>query len=342
MPEHYFALSRSEQREALLQAASASGRPAQLLEKDIWVVRSLDTLFSSDLGKHLVFKGGTALSKVYHAIERFSEDIDLTYDIYQLAPDLVGQQHSIDPLPASRSQEKKWSDAIRKERLPGWVAKEALPFVAASFASVEDVSVSAEDCNLFIEYKPLLEASSYVLPRVKLEFGARSSGEPSQKSSVVCDAAPYVEEVEFPQASPKVMLPSRIFWEKATAAHVYCLQGKHGISHRFSRHFSDLIRMQDAGLATPAIQDKLTAQAVATHKGWFFSEKDASGQRIDYNHAIQGELVLAPTEEARTALKEDYESMIEEGLFFDEPLPFSELMTRCVDLAHEINARMKP
>lgn len=342
MAEHYFTLSRSEQREALLQAASASGRPAQLLEKDIWVVRSLDILFSLDLGKHLVFKGGTALSKVYRAIERFSEDIDLTYDIYQLAPDLVGQQNSIDPLPASRSQEKRWSDAIRKERLPGWVAKEALPFVTASFASVEDISVSAEDCNLFIEYKPLLEASSYVLPRVKLEFGARSSGEPSQKSSVVCDAAPYVEGVEFPQASPRVMLPSRIFWEKATAAHVYCLQGEHGISHRFSRHFSDLIRMQDAGLATSAIQDKPTAQAVATHKGWFFSEKDASGQRIDYNHAIQGELVLAPTEEARTALQEDYESMIEEGLFFDEPLPFSELMTRCNDLAHEINARMKP
>jgi len=40
------------------------------------------------------------------------------------------------------------------------------------------------------------------------------------------------------------------------------------------------------------------------------------GQRIDYNHAIQGELVLAPTEEARTALQEDYEAMIEEGLFF--------------------------
>lgn len=86
MAEPYFTLPRSEQREALLQAASASGHAAQFLEKDIWVVRSLDILFSSDLGRHLVFKGGTALSKVYRAIERFSEDIDLTYGIYQLAP----------------------------------------------------------------------------------------------------------------------------------------------------------------------------------------------------------------------------------------------------------------
>lgn len=101
-----------------------------------------------------------------------------------------------------------------KRALPGWVAKEALPFVAASFASVEDISVTAKDCNLFIEYKPLLEVSSYVLPRVKLEFDARSSGEPSQKSSVVCDAAPYLEGVEFPQASPRVMLPSRISGRK--------------------------------------------------------------------------------------------------------------------------------
>jgi predicted nucleotidyltransferase component of viral defense system len=37
----------------------------------------------------LVFKGGTSLSKPYKAIERFSEDIDVTYDIRVIAEDLV-------------------------------------------------------------------------------------------------------------------------------------------------------------------------------------------------------------------------------------------------------------
>jgi hypothetical protein len=337
MSENYFSLSRSDQREALLQAASASGRPAQLLEKDIWVVRSLDILFSSDLGKHLVFKGGTALSKVYRAIERFSEDIDLTYDIYQLAPQLVGNQNNIDPLPASRSQEKKWSDTIRKDLLPDWIVNEALPLVRTSLTSLPEVSVSADDCNIFIAYEPLIDASSYVLPRVRLEFGARSSGEPSQETTVHSDAAEYLTEVEFPSAAPRTMLPSRVFWEKATAAHVYCLQGEQGISHRFSRHFSDLIRMRDAGFVASALQERQTAEAVATHKNWFFSEKDSSGQRIDYHRAINGEIHLAPVEGARTALRADYEAMIAEGLFRRDPLPFSELMARCNDLENEIN-----
>ena len=57
----------------------------------MWVVWTLATLFGSDLGEHLVFKGGTSLSKAYHVIRRFSEDVDLTYDIRAIAPDLVGE-----------------------------------------------------------------------------------------------------------------------------------------------------------------------------------------------------------------------------------------------------------
>lgn len=47
------------------------------VEKDYWVTYSLHTIFNSELGKETVFKGGTALSKCYQMIERFSEDIDL-------------------------------------------------------------------------------------------------------------------------------------------------------------------------------------------------------------------------------------------------------------------------
>ena len=52
----------------------------------------LKTLFSSELGEHLVFKGGTSLSKAYGVIQRFSEDVDLTYDIRAIAPDLEGER----------------------------------------------------------------------------------------------------------------------------------------------------------------------------------------------------------------------------------------------------------
>ena len=51
--------------------------PAIYIEKDYWVTYALYTIFSHDIGKDTVFKGGTALSKCFKIIDRFSEDIDL-------------------------------------------------------------------------------------------------------------------------------------------------------------------------------------------------------------------------------------------------------------------------
>ena len=47
------------------------------VEKDYWVTYALFTIFNNEIGKDTVFKGGTALSKCYNMIDRFSEDIDL-------------------------------------------------------------------------------------------------------------------------------------------------------------------------------------------------------------------------------------------------------------------------
>jgi len=47
------------------------------VEKDYWVTYALFTIYNNEIGKDTVFKGGTALSKCYNVIERFSEDIDL-------------------------------------------------------------------------------------------------------------------------------------------------------------------------------------------------------------------------------------------------------------------------
>lgn len=113
----FFELSTVERLEALNAAASSSGRLPHLLEKDIWVVWSLRHLFDGPHAGHLVFKGGTSLSKAYGVIRRFSEDVDLTYDIRAIAGDLVGDADA--PLPVSKSQEKKWSKEIRA-RLADW------------------------------------------------------------------------------------------------------------------------------------------------------------------------------------------------------------------------------
>jgi hypothetical protein len=51
--------------------------PAIYVEKDYWMTYALYILFNDPIGKDIIFKGGTSLSKCYQLIDRFSEDIDL-------------------------------------------------------------------------------------------------------------------------------------------------------------------------------------------------------------------------------------------------------------------------
>src|ERR1700730_5068645 len=117
MAEAYQGLPRQDRLEALRVAATRSGRAGHLLEKDVWVVWAIGALFSSDFGRHLVFKGGTSLSKGYGIIGRFSEDIDVTYDVRELIPELVGAGA---PIPRTNSQAEKWTEAI-DDKLTAWV-----------------------------------------------------------------------------------------------------------------------------------------------------------------------------------------------------------------------------
>jgi len=64
-------------RQAVQFSADQMKIPAIYVEKDYWVTYALFTIFNNEIGKDTVFKGGTALSKCYNMIERFSEDIDL-------------------------------------------------------------------------------------------------------------------------------------------------------------------------------------------------------------------------------------------------------------------------
>lgn len=70
-----------ENKKLFNQAIQFTSDQMQILpiyvEKDYWVTYALFTIYNNEIGKDTVFKGGTALSKCYNVIERFSEDIDL-------------------------------------------------------------------------------------------------------------------------------------------------------------------------------------------------------------------------------------------------------------------------
>ncbi len=298
------------------------------------MVWALSVLFSSALGEHLVFKGGTSLSKAYGAIRRFSEDVDLTYDIRAIAPDLVSKDG--EALPETCSEERRWSKEVRK-RLLEWVAGTVQPVIAEAFAADSlTATIRIEGEKLFIGYEATAVGSGYVAPSVMLEFGARSTGEPASLRDIGCDAAGFVEGVIFPSARPRVMHAERTFWEKATAMHVFCLQQRLR-GDRFARHWHDVARLDEAGLAEAAFADRELAKAVARHKGMFFAEKAADHQWIDYGAAVDGALRLVPEGDALKALGEDYVRMVEDGLLLDDAEPFDALMARCADIAERAN-----
>jgi hypothetical protein len=216
-------------------------------------------LFTGPHAQHLVFKGGTSLSKAYGVIRRFSEDVDLTYDIRAIAPDLIDKAES--RWPTSRSQEKKWSKAIQ-QRLADLVGESLATELAGEIAQQGlTAKVRAEDEQVFIDYEPLGHGTGYVRPSVLLEFGARSTGEPNEPRPVTCDAAPHLQGLSFPEAMPQVMRPERTFWEKATAIHVFCAQGNFRGGARFARHWHDVTRLDVAGFADRAAADRGLAQA---------------------------------------------------------------------------------
>lgn len=338
MADAFIRLSKADRREALEVAASASTRPIHLLEKDVWVVWALSVLFEAEYGKQLVFKGGTSLSKVHGAIRRFSEDIDLTYDIRALIPDLVGERD--DALPPNPSQEKKWTKEIRG-RLPAWIAETVIPTLQGALDDADlDFAIHQEGEKVHIEYDTAGTGTGYVSPTVMLEFGARSTGEPCDVHTVICDAAPYLAQLVFPTADPRVMHAERTFWEKATAIHVFCVGGNLR-TDRFSRHWHDLVCLDRTGFAERAISDHALAEDVANHKNMFFREKDSENNKIDYMEAISGSLRLVPGDKYLEDLKTDYAKMVEDGLLLDEAEPFENLLAACGDIEHRANQMNK-
>ncbi len=68
--------------------------PPAAIEKDWWVVRTLELVFDTSIAPHTVFKGGTSLSKAWKLIDRFSEDIDLALDRKYLSFDKADAEKS--------------------------------------------------------------------------------------------------------------------------------------------------------------------------------------------------------------------------------------------------------
>ena len=65
-------------RDIIVTVSERTGIDESIVEKDYYVTMILKELVQRN--PNVVFKGGTSLSKAYHVIDRFSEDIDITFE----------------------------------------------------------------------------------------------------------------------------------------------------------------------------------------------------------------------------------------------------------------------
>ena len=91
--------------------------------------------------------------------------------------------------------------------------------------------------------------------------------------------APEISGVHFPEAKPLVMSAERTIWEKATAAHVFCLQGRLR-GQRYSRHWFDLAAIGKTPHFEAASTDAGLAEDVARHKSIFLSKKMLTAPKV--------------------------------------------------------------
>ena len=59
----FYAVDKTEKVAIFNAIATAKGMTPFAVEKDWWVSRTLEIIFQMDIAQHLVFKGGTSLSK---------------------------------------------------------------------------------------------------------------------------------------------------------------------------------------------------------------------------------------------------------------------------------------
>ena len=174
MTESFLHLSDDERRDIYAAGANNLGRAPVVLEKDVWVCWSLAVLFGAADRRPMAFKGGTALSKAHHAIDRFSEDIDVTVQVPSAAT------LDKDDLPTSSGKRKALATQLNGE-LREYISDQLLPLFIAQMDSVPGggrvVQQGKSMEELIIAYPTCfgtLSEPPYIAQQVKLELGARN------------------------------------------------------------------------------------------------------------------------------------------------------------------------
>lgn len=287
-------------------------RQREVIEKDWWVTAVLRAMFSLPYANHLSFKGGTSLSKCWHLIDRFSEDIDIAID-----REYLGFSGTLSKTQISDKLRRAACSFVREtmqhdlaaQLYQNGISKEKFK------VNVDITPVSTTDPEIInINYDSVfsvsidgMDGNQYILPKVKVEVSGRSMSEPV--SEIMIDS--MIDQVysKAPFAEQKFMvcavLPERTFLEKIFLLHEEFAKPKDLIRiERMSRHMYDIGQMLKTPIAERAVNDALLYRQVVEHRRTFIGLRG-----FDYDTLYPETLNIVPPPSVFEQWKSDYENM---------------------------------
>lgn len=314
-----FSLNQSSRLDLFGAISNQTGIPPFAVEKDWWVIQCLAAVFSLPIKNHLLFKGGTSLSKAWKIIQRFSEDIDLAID-----RSFFGYQGSLTK--PQRTALRKTASAYSAGPLFEMLQNE---FSSRGFQDIgfimQESPHSDEDPRVIeVHYQNIVQSPGYLSPKVLIEIGCRSLKEPY----AVQTFGSFIDEVypDSPFSDQLIQIPSvtpeRTFLEKVFLLHEEFQKPSGKIrSERMSRHLYDVFKLSATGVVLNAINSRELYETIVQHR---YEMTRISG--IDYNKHHPQHIRILPPSEHEASWRKDYNRMREQMIYESNPPSYDALI----------------
>lgn len=303
-----------------------------IVEKDFWVTIVLDYLFhKSKYKEYFIFKGGTSLSKCFHLIQRFSEDIDLILKWNILTDDNPNKERSNRQQDMYNKNINLLAQSFIKEKL--------VPAMVHDFHDINkniEIIIDENDGQIINLYYPRLYDANEagILKYIRLEIGPLAALSPTDNIEIF----PLISKMKMPimnQFSTKVetVLPQRTFLEKILILHqeAYRPMDKK-TPKRYSRHYYDIFKISMSKYKDIAYNDLMLLTNVREFKKKFYPVGWAQ-----YDLAKPGTFRLVPSKERIKEFSQDFLEM-KEMLNDNEFETFEELVDKIRLIEKEINS----
>ena len=338
-------LSKEDQVAVLDRVSTDLGvRQREVIEKDWWVTAVLRALFTLPYADHLSFKGGTSLSKCWHLIDRFSEDIDIAVDREYLGfTGHLSKTQISDKLRRAACSfvrnkmqndlaDKLQADGISNDKFKVNVNITSVTTTDPEVINVSYDSVVAGELSISITD----ERAAYIMPKVKIEVSGRSMSEPISDVDIdsmidqVYPTAPFAE----PKFAVRAVRPERTFLEKLFLLHEEFSKPQGQVRvERMSRHMYDIGQILKTSIAERAINDQELYRQVVEHRRTFIGLRG-----FDYDTLYPSTLNVIPPVDIIDEWRTDYENM-RLHMIYGESVTFDELVGQLKNFNEEIASR---